>query len=273
PGAADLNQRGFAGDTRAYRAVLVFHTVLLHAARRVVQVRRRHRHVGSGVDSVRAAVAGSQQGEVGALQGPDLQDCTGRLRRDFPAAGLSGHADAKRPRHDAGAPRHDRLLRVLPADAFLYQIRENQAGTGKGDKMMRRLFVAIILLLPMATIAAAELPYSFTPDLSNEASLQRGAKLYMNYCSGCHTLNHMRYSTIAKDLGIPEDIVQYNLMMTSDEIHSQIRGTMPDKSKEWFGTVPPDLTLTARLHGANWLYNFLLTFYVDETQENGVNNL
>ncbi|HLQ86389.1 MAG TPA: cytochrome c1 [Salinisphaeraceae bacterium] len=139
--------------------------------------------------------------------------------------------------------------------------------------MMRRLFVAIILLLPMATIAAAELPYSFTPDLSNEASLQRGAKLYMNYCSGCHTLNHMRYSTIAKDLGIPEDIVQYNLMMTSDEIHSQIRGTMPDKSKEWFGTVPPDLTLTARLHGANWLYNFLLTFYVDETQENGVNNL
>lgn len=139
--------------------------------------------------------------------------------------------------------------------------------------MMRRLIMAVLLLAPLAAVAAGGLPFNFEPDLDNKASLQRGARLYMNYCSGCHTLTYMRYSTIAEDLGIPEDIMETNLMMTTDRIHSQIEGTMPDKSRNWFGTIPPDLTLVARHRGADWLYSFLLSFYLDPSRPTGVNNL
>lgn len=140
--------------------------------------------------------------------------------------------------------------------------------------MMRRLIVALMLLVPLAAVAAeGGLPYHFEPDLDNKASLQRGAKLFMNYCSGCHTLGYMRYNTIAKDLNIPEDIMEKNLMMTTEKIRSQIQGTMPDKAESWFGVVPPDLTLSARVHGADWLYSFLLSFYLDDSRPNGVNNL
>src|SRR5699024_8474131 len=84
---------------------------------------------------------------------------------------------------------------------------------------------------------------------------------------------HMRYSRIASDLGIPEDIMENNLMMTTDEIRQQVRGTMPDKSADWFGAVPPDLTLMARQHDASWLYSFLTSFYLDSSRPSGVNNL
>lgn len=140
--------------------------------------------------------------------------------------------------------------------------------------MIRRLIVVALLLAPVAGVAAeGSLPYHFDPNLDDKASLQRGARLYMNYCSGCHTLTYMRYSTIAEDLGIPEDIMDANLMMTSDEFHAQIQGTMPDKSENWFGVIPPDLTLIARVRGADWLYSFLLSFYLDPSRPTGVNNL
>lgn len=140
--------------------------------------------------------------------------------------------------------------------------------------MKRRLIMAILLLLPMAAMAEnGALPFHYSYNLESQASLQRGAQLFMNYCSGCHTLSYIRYSTIARDLGIPEDIMESNLMMTTDEIRKQIQGTMPDKAENWFGTMPPDLTLVARQRGADWLYSFLLSFYVDPSRPNGVNNL
>jgi len=138
--------------------------------------------------------------------------------------------------------------------------------------MMRRLCLVILLLVPLAAMADA-LPFQFKPDLGNTASLQRGAKLFMNYCVGCHTLSHVRYSKMAEDLNIPQDVMKDNLMMTTDNIHDQIRGTMPDKAEDWFGTAPPDLTLVARHRGADWLYSFLLSFYVDPEQPTGTNNL
>lgn len=140
--------------------------------------------------------------------------------------------------------------------------------------MMRRLIMAAMLLVPLAAVAAeGGVPFHYEYNLDNKASLQRGATLFMNYCSGCHTLTYMRYKTIAEDLNIPADIMEKNLMMTTGKIRQQIQGTMPDKSENWFGTVPPDLTLVARRRGADWLYSFLLSFYVDPSRPTGMNNL
>jgi len=105
--------------------------------------------------------------------------------------------------------------------------------------------------------------------------MQRGAKLYMNYCSGCHTLQYLRYSRMAEDLDIPEEVVEANLRFTGEKISDHLTGTMPEKSAEWFGKQPPDLTLVTRWHkdGPSWVYSFLRTFYVDDSTSNGTNNM
>ena len=142
--------------------------------------------------------------------------------------------------------------------------------------MMRQLFIALLIVMPMTAMAAGgeAVPFHHDTNLSNQASLQRGAKMFMNYCSGCHSLQYMRYNRIAEDLEIPEEVVENNLIMTRGEYHDTIQGTMPEeKSAEWFGQAPPDLTLTARERGADWLYSFLLTFYLDDSRPSGVNNV
>jgi len=142
--------------------------------------------------------------------------------------------------------------------------------------MMRRLFFTLAMLVPLSAFAAGgeSVPYHFDPNLGNQASLQRGAKMFMNYCSGCHSLEYMRYQRIADDLEIPEDVMENNLMLTQGKINDPIQGTMPaDKAEEWFGKTPPDLSLSARLHGADWLYSFLMSFYIDDSRPTGVNNL
>jgi len=141
--------------------------------------------------------------------------------------------------------------------------------------MMRRLLLLSILLAPLTAGAAGggPAPFEFEPNLGNAASLQRGAKLYMNYCSGCHTLKYMRYSRMAEDLNMPEDLVEKNLLFTRGRIHDQIDGTMPDKAAEWFGQAPPDLSLVTRSRGDDWVYSFLLSFYLDDETASGVNNL
>ncbi len=143
--------------------------------------------------------------------------------------------------------------------------------------MMRRLIFILVLIAPAAVLASGgeSVPFHYTPDLGNEASLQRGAKLFMNYCSGCHTLQYMRYQRISEDLNIPEEMMTKHLVLSRDKIHDQLTGTMPEKSADWFGTAPPDLTLVARWHpnGADWLYSFLLSFYLDDKTSTGVNNL
>lgn len=138
------------------------------------------------------------------------------------------------------------------------------------------LVLALSLIVAPAAWGAGggSLPHHFDPNLDNQASLQRGAKLFMNYCSGCHTMRYMRYSRMARDLEIPEELLRENLMLTGGEIHGHIEGTMPPaKAGEWFGRAPPDLSLTARLRGPDWIYSFLLSFYLDGSAASGVNNL
>ena len=111
-------------------------------------------------------------------------------------------------------------------------------------------------------------------DVANTASLQRGARNFVNYCTGCHSARYVRYSRLAKDLGLTEAQVIENLMFTGDRIHDTMRVSMrPDDAKRWFGTPPPDLSLIARSRGTDYVYSFLKSFYLDPKRPTGVNNL
>ena len=110
-------------------------------------------------------------------------------------------------------------------------------------------------------------------DIFDEASLQNGAKLFMNYCSGCHAISFMRYNRIAKDLNLSEAQVATNLMFAGKKTGEAITTAMPDDgASKWFGVVPPDLSLVARSKGTDWIYTYLRSFYTDESRIFGVNN-
>ncbi len=111
-------------------------------------------------------------------------------------------------------------------------------------------------------------------DIGNIASLQRGARNFVNYCMGCHSAKYVRYNRLAEDLGISEDQLVNNLMFATEKPHETMRIAMPASDAEhWFGQAPPDLTLIARSRGTDYLYNYLRTFYLDDTRPTGVNNL
>lgn len=135
------------------------------------------------------------------------------------------------------------------------------------------LLLAGMLSVPAAWASAGGLPYHFEANLDNLASLQRGAKLFMNFCSGCHSLKYVRYNSFSRYLGIPPGIVEKNLMLGDARIHDRIRTGLPERSADWFGQAPPDLSLVARARSPSWIYSFLLTFYLDESRPTGVNNL
>ncbi|MCA1713742.1 MAG: cytochrome c1 [Gammaproteobacteria bacterium] len=129
-------------------------------------------------------------------------------------------------------------------------------------------------LLSMSALASegGKLLQSGT-DLGDRASLQRGAQLYMNYCSGCHSLQYLRYSRMAEDLGLSEDEVQANLNFTGAKVGEQVQVAMPaEHAKQWFGSVPPDLSVISRVRGSDWIYTYLKSFYLDEARPLGWNN-
>ena len=140
---------------------------------------------------------------------------------------------------------------------------------------MRKLICVLALLLPGMALAAGGNVHldKANYDLSDKASLQRGAKLFMNYCLGCHGQQYQRYQRTFNDLGIPEELAEENLQFTGEKISDYIERSMPAESAaQWFGAAPPDLTLVARVRGADWIYTYLRSFYVDESRPFGVNN-
>jgi ubiquinol-cytochrome c reductase cytochrome c1 subunit len=109
--------------------------------------------------------------------------------------------------------------------------------------------------------------------LDDRASLQRGAQLYMNYCSGCHSLKYLRYSRMAEDLGLSEEEVQQNLNFTGAKFGETIGTAMtPEQAQPAFGKMPPDLSLISRVRGNDWIYTYLKSFYLDESRPVGWNN-
>jgi len=109
--------------------------------------------------------------------------------------------------------------------------------------------------------------------LVNTASLQRGAKYFVNYCLGCHSLKYVRYQSLIEDLGITEEQLMSNLMFTAEKPTQMMNVAMDDTDAErWFGVTPPDLSLTARSRGTAWIYTYLRSFYLDDSRPFGVNN-
>jgi len=139
---------------------------------------------------------------------------------------------------------------------------------------------ALALLLGAGAVSAEEgghVGWARAADnqIGNLSSLQRGARNFMNYCSGCHSLKYERYSRLAEDLKIPNDQRDKYLVRPGDKPTDYIKTSMPEKdATEWFGKAPPDLSLVARSRGPDWIFNFLTTFYADPTsRQTGVNNL
>lgn len=141
---------------------------------------------------------------------------------------------------------------------------------------MKKLFIMLFALLPTLALAAGGGAHLDTAnyDLRDKASLQNGAKLFMNYCAGCHSTQYQRYSRVADDLGIARSAMSENLVFTGVKVGSLMKTAMPAASgAKWFGATPPDLTLEARLRGPDWVYTYLRSFYVDESRPFGVNNI
>lgn len=111
-------------------------------------------------------------------------------------------------------------------------------------------------------------------DLTDKAAMQDGLKTFANYCMGCHSAQYQRYERVAKDLGIPEDVMMDNVVFPADvKIGDHMQsGMQPSEAKGWFGAAPPDLTLVARVRGNDWVYSYLRSFYEDPARPYGVNN-
>jgi len=141
-------------------------------------------------------------------------------------------------------------------------------------------FIAILIALMMGLYNSI----SFSADgsyhldnakinLDDEQSLQRGARNFINYCLNCHSANYMRYNRLA-DIGLSDDVIKENLLFTAEKTGELMDINMDStEAKKWFGANPPNLTVTARSRGKDWIYSYLRTFYVDESRELGWNNL
>jgi ubiquinol-cytochrome c reductase cytochrome c1 subunit len=143
--------------------------------------------------------------------------------------------------------------------------------------VVSRAFVLLVLLAAVPAAAGAVTEgyplQESNADVSNLASLQRGARNFVNYCLGCHSAQYMRYSQLAEDLALTSDDVEANLMFTGERIYDGMVSAMPaEKAREWFGNAPPDLSLITRSRGSDYVYTFLRSFYADPSRPTGVNN-
>lgn len=150
---------------------------------------------------------------------------------------------------------------------------------------MRKLACLLAMVLLPGLAGAADVTLGLMDaevDLGDKASLQRGAKYFVNYCWGCHSLKYLRYQRLSRDLDIPDELVEKYLIWDGSKISAPMTNAMRAKqAKDWFGTAAPDLTLVTRRHdgglnlsrGADWVYTFLNSFYRDDESPTGVNNL
>lgn len=145
---------------------------------------------------------------------------------------------------------------------------------------MKKLLTILLFAPLLAFASGAELHLDKAPDRANDhAALQRGAKVFVNYCLNCHGASYMRYNRLA-DIGVSDEQIKANLLFTRDKVGEPMTIAMQRAdAKQWFGAAPPDLTVIARARasefgsGADWLYTYLRTFYRDETRPTGWNNV
>ena len=149
-------------------------------------------------------------------------------------------------------------------------------------KIVLSTLMAMGMLLGASQVQAAEGGIAWDKAKTNTtdtASLQNGAKLFVNNCLNCHSAAFMRYNRL-KDIGLTDQDIKDNLLFTTDRVGETMKAAIdPKQAKDWFGANPPDLTLVARSRaghngtGADYLYTFLRSFYKDDTKATGWNNL
>ncbi len=145
----------------------------------------------------------------------------------------------------------------------------------KSTSIASMLALAAFFAAPQALAAGGQIhlePANLEQD--NTASLRRGARNFMNYCSGCHSAKYVRFNTIGKDLDLSEEQLIDNLMFNAEKTFETIQAAMPaEDAAVWYGKAPPDMSLMARAKGADYVYNFLKGFYVSEGSPTGVDNM
>ena len=135
------------------------------------------------------------------------------------------------------------------------------------------LAVGILLVAGAALAEESEGLAVANVRVDNIAAVQRGARLYFNYCAGCHSIKYMSYSRLAEDLHLSEADTLKSFAFTGAKIGDQVVSNMPEKNSEsWFGKTPPDLSLEARAKSPDWIYSYLRSFYLDPSRPSGWNN-
>lgn len=134
--------------------------------------------------------------------------------------------------------------------------------------------VFVLVMLPTLAFANVEVHLDKAPiDPSDQASLQRGARTFINNCLNCHSANYMRYNRL-QDIGLTEKQIKENLLFTAEKVGDPMTSAMNKKdAKKWFGVAPPDLSVEVRARGVDWVYTYMRSFYRDETRPSGWNNL
>lgn len=139
---------------------------------------------------------------------------------------------------------------------------------------MKKILFFVSLLASTMTFASSGIHLDKAPaKLSDQQSLQRGARTFVNYCLSCHSAQAMRYNRL-QDIGLTEQQIKDNLIFTGSKVGEAMTNSMNKKdAKVWFGATPPDLSVIARSRGVDWLYTYLRGFYRDETRPTGWNNV
>jgi len=130
------------------------------------------------------------------------------------------------------------------------------------------IFLVLLLTQFSFVLASEEIHLEKAPiDLSDQSSLQKGARTFINYCLNCHSAKYMRYNKLL-DIGLSKKDIKANLLFTGNEIGDPMEISMPVKeSKQWFGATPPDLSVVARSRGSDWVYSYMKAFYRDSSRE------
>ena len=146
--------------------------------------------------------------------------------------------------------------------------RVQAKGLGKHWVFGGLLLFIILVVAPIKAVANEQMGHCgtvacdhFEPNFDDKASLQRGAKYFVNYCMGCHSANFSRFSRVAEDLDLPEKLVAENLILGDQKLGETMGIAMaPKKSKAWFGATPPDLSLETRARSPEWVFTYLRSF-------------
>ncbi len=138
---------------------------------------------------------------------------------------------------------------------------------------MKKLLIILIFLPVLALANTAPITVTAPIDANDYASLQRGARTFVNSCLNCHSANYMRYNRL-KDIGLTEQQIKDNLLFAGEKVGDTMKTAMnPKDAKKWFGVAPPDLSVEVRARGADWIYAYMRGFYRDSTTPTGWNNI